>query len=520
MLRHKAKLVLGLLFLLVIGLAAGSVIYPSYLLKQAEQLQADGQPEAALAIYKRIFTSFPIHPDAPTALYRAADMGPHEMGDGSMFVFPSGSLNTGNDAHVSAEQSIKWLQRLREDYPDSMEGKNFTPRRLSVLYALTGQKAEAEKLLAGRPELRGSYDRALQFARGDQQIGPAQLTGQAFLDGKPMPGLHVYLRLTSDHSMTSTGDGLPHVVTDANGEYRFAGVLPGEYQVGVRFRLDQVEGYYWPVEYGESVDLRDAKEGDPAPRYDIHFKPRMITLQPQDGDHIKGEEITFRWQPEPNAAFYRIALTSLVPNSAMTMTMQQKIEQPEVTYRLDDLRAQTVGTTWSGGGEYMEIDPRSVLGMIYPGGTFSYVVNAYDDQERLLNSSYQYGTLGTDKEHPVFTVDDRDQLEGDRLVIEKRYDEAVAAYVAAGDNPNALRSLAVLTFYGGTRKNGDPTETPLDPQKTISLLERLPEHYDRDKQLLALSYKALGQDAKANALFCERPDLFKRELEKYALTCK
>ncbi|HEU4964062.1 MAG TPA: carboxypeptidase-like regulatory domain-containing protein [Bacilli bacterium] len=523
----KGKWILGLLVLLVVAAAAGAVYYPSYLMKRADALREEGKPLAALELYERVFEDFPIHPQAPNALLQAADLGPKEFADGSVYVFAGGmySATTQAPVVVTAEQSIVWLKKLQADYPDSSEAKQVSPSLLVTLYALTGRKADAQSLLTRYPEFRSEYDRAVHFAEGDAISGETQLQGRVLLGDKPISGQHVYLREKSDNTFTSTMEGVAHVVTDADGVYRFSGLQPGDYEVGIRLQPSEMDGYFWPAEYEDKVAIRE--QGEPPATWDIRFKRGMKMTAPEDGAEIEGDEITFRWEPEPNAAYYTIGITGDTfdktgkVNGSLGVYVNDHITGTEVTYSIEELRGKMGGLSFHAADDpdYTVIDAASVLGLIYPGGTFAANVHAFDAQGDLLNSSERY-TVGTDERNrPVFTLDDEEQLEGDRLLMKGQYEAAVESYLQEGDNPNALRSLAILAYYGTKTPNGKGMHNPVDPEQAIKYLERVPRLTDRDKQLLADSYRAAGQMDKTKVMYCREPKLFEWHIKRYEITC-
>ena len=133
-------------------------------------------------------------------------------------------------------------------------------------------------------------------------------------------------------------------------------------------------------------------------------------------------------------------------------------------------------------------------------------MKAYDRDGNVLNSSAgNYAPNYDPRDIPLFSVDDRGQLEGDRLLIQGHPEEAIAAYKKVTNNPAALRSLAILAYYGAKHPSGSPNDANTDPQEAISYLEQLPTLLARDVHLLGMAYTKAGQVEKAKALYEKYP---------------
>ncbi|MUT64971.1 tetratricopeptide repeat protein [Paenibacillus sp. NEAU-GSW1] len=254
----------------------------------------------------------------------------------------------------------------------------------------------------------------------------------------------------------------------------------GEYSIGVGVTPEQVNGYYLSEQEQQSL-YATIKEGDTA-FYDVSFAPQVKVVSPVNKQLIEGGELVFEWEAYPGASYYQLSITDFmrdgkgkIVGSSSTALDQERWEGTTATYSVDDLRQYPRGYGKSGGGDQKTtIGNSGILGAVYPGGDFIWSVRAYDAKGKLLSSSGGYYTL-LDRVQPFFSLDDEGMLEGDRLVMEGSYEEAIRAYESeSAGNDYALRALAMMALHGIT------FEDQGDPGKALFYLNKIadPSPYD------------------------------------------
>lgn len=105
------------------------------------------------------------------------------------------------------------------------------------------------------------------------------------------------------------------------------------------------------------------------------------------------------------------------------------------------------------------LNPDSILGLVYPGGQFTWSVAAYNEASILINKSDGiYMTMN--HAIPFFSLDKAGQLQGDKYVLNQDYEQAIVKYQEEMTNPYALRALALIYYLNGIDPNsqGNPVE--------------------------------------------------------------
>jgi hypothetical protein len=290
-------------------------------------------------------------------------------------------------------------------------------------------------------------------------------------DGKPMAGIGVYLRSSRDvyHSLI---EGEPYQTsTDSEGNYAFKGVAPGSYVVYIGLNFEQIDGWTRPANYNEEwIDLRG---GEHLTR-DITLQ-RLIQLRsPVDQQVITGKTVTFEWEPVEGAATYTLNGTFPVENGTVGHQIKDHIESNSIELSLEELYSVESGYSYKKFGDKDIPDPSNLLGYADPSSRFSWSVEAYDADGKLLTRSNGYRlnlneqTMGP---LPFFYLKERTLTGADRLLLEGRMDEALVEYKAAYErdeqDEHSLRMMVKLL-----RINATDAKRPLDAA-SVTYLEKL-----------------------------------------------
>jgi|GEM_PF-2868698 len=378
----------------------------------------------------------------------------------------------------SDEQLLADTLTMVEEYPDHRWTKANGAYTLGHLYLKMGEREQA---LAWFKQAVGVNEDAARWVEMMEptETSPEQLSlsGRVLLDGKPGSDVIVYLRPVDTNHWYSPGyRHYPAVMTNRDGEYRIYGASPGRYEVGVAVLPEQLEGLVRTESPEEPVSVAS---GSPQ-TLDVRFVPKLQTVSPGDGTQIDDEQLRFVWEPYPGAASYRVNIQPIQRDEqgrlsgTTTHGLQESWTGTEAIYTIDELRGYPEGISSDMEGP----KPSSILGVVYPGGLFSWSVDAYDEQGLKLSSSSTYYAAYAGR-LPIFSLSDRDQLAGDRYVLARDWERAIEAYRQEGDRQDAIRALGRI-YAIGTGSSGEGK----DSQLALDYFSRLTELSPYDERLV------------------------------------
>ncbi len=326
------------------------------------------------------------------------------------------------------------------------------------------------------------------------------VAGKVLMGGKPVSGAHVFLidrDVDEDYYTGYTGD-LREIITGETGEYRFGDLAPGDYALGVGVQISTVEGYTLESSPDDGLTIGAGE----IRVWDINFVPTVKLLLPEAGTAVD-EQVTFSWTPAQGAVCYELFIGPVVRDEKgnistnYTTVLKSGITQNRVTV---NIREEHQKLRFGGGIAYHEkIDPESVLGLLRPGGEYTWGIYAYDAAGRRISDSSGVTFYHSKKEIPLFRVKGSIS-EGDRLLLEERHEDAVKAYEKQikknpGDS-HALTVLARLYQYGITWGKSDPEKAAVYYEQLLQA-ENTPEA----RSALAQVCFDAGQLEKAQSLF-------------------
>lgn len=447
--------------------------------------------------YQALLKWFPDDKYAEPAINRLAMDITSEMGIGQLdYIFvqsSGGASSSGNGGkQLDSEERADIINKLEEllahyEYTEQMSNAAYN---LALMHFWMGNWDRAESLLqevkqfgieGWRPQEEQEAYLAILESRHEQEEAPS-LEGVVRIGDQPVPNAFVLIQRANDSTYYSPPlTHYPATITDENGRYRFYDIEPGEYDVVVGLRKEQINGYYMT----ESESKTAVIDGTATTVQDIRFVPQVVAVSPVRNELIQGDELRLQWKPYDGAAYYKLNITYLYRdrkgkyNGAITTSMsEEKYTDAEVVYSIRELgRDNSVsGKSYDGENGEVTLNTAGLLGKLYPGGEFVWSVDAYDKHDRKLSSSAGY-FLYEDAITPIFRIADNGLSEGDRLVIAARYEEAIEAYEREGDNDHALRVLARLADQGIGGGEGDPAEA-------LSYMERIREPWESDQTFI------------------------------------
>ncbi|MFF2890019.1 carboxypeptidase-like regulatory domain-containing protein [Paenibacillus sp. NPDC057967] len=439
---------------------------------------------------------FPNDEYARPAINRLAMDITSEMGIGQMdYIFvksSGGASSSGNGSkQLNREERtdiINKLEKLLARYGHSEQMSNVA-YNLALMHFWMGNWDRAENLLQEIERLgqegwrsqeeQGAYLAILESRH--KQKGLPSLEGVVRIGDQPVANAFVMIQRANDstyHSPPLTH--YPATITDEDGRYRFYGIDPGEYDVAVGVRTEQINGYYMTESESKTVVIDDVATAV----QDVQFVPQVMAVSPGRNELIQGDELRLQWKSYEGAAYYKLNITYMhrdrngkYRGATTTALSDHKYTGQEAVFSIRERNSNynMYGKSYGQDGE-VTLNTAGLLGMLYPGGEFAWSVDAYDEHDRKLSSSAGY-FLHEDAVTPIFRMAGEGLSEGDRLVVAARYEEAVEAYKREGDNDHALRVLARMTDQGIGKEDGNAAEA-------LAYMERIQEPEGSDQEFM------------------------------------
>lgn len=289
--------------------------------------------------------------------------------------------------------------------------------------------------------------RALESAVDMGLTAPATVEGTLTKsDGTPVARAGIFLREESElyHSV-NYGSEPYQIVTDESGHFQFNGVLPGFYQLEIGVSFEQIDGWAWPV---QSDDWIEIKPGDDLTE-NIILQPLLELKSPVNSQVVTGSSVEFEWEAVKGAAYYTLNGTVSSEGNFLTTAIRQNIKDNKVSIPAEALYDAGGFSTSSSGNGWQSIDPASLLRFADSENRFSWTIEAFDEQGKLLTRSNGYRlneeTVGN---LPFFYYKSRTLTAADQLVKDKKLEQALEAYrrdyTADPQDAHALKMLTHL----------------------------------------------------------------------------
>jgi len=267
-------------------------------------------------------------------------------------------------------------------------------------------------------------------------------------DGKPMARIGVFLRAERDvyHSILESE---PYqAFTDAQGHYEFKNVIPGNYQLYIGLLYDQIDGWTYPTMNDDWIDVGSGE----SLLEDVELRPLIGIREPADDATEAGPNVRFTWEPVEGAASYTLYGKAPIENGVSNLRIQERISGNSVELPVDRLYEAFSGIYLNDLEGKIVVVAKALLGMANPELRYSWFVEAYDANGRLLTRSDGYRlnekTMGP---LPFFYLKERELNSADRQMLTEKPDEALAeyrkAYEADLSDRHSLRMIARI--YAG-----------------------------------------------------------------------
>ena len=141
--------------------------------------------------------------------------------------------------------------------------------------------------------------------------GTGNVQGKVLYNGKPVENIDVRLCETFSRFLSGCGGKIYTAKTDKDGDYVIANVPPKEYE-GLTVRVFDTDSY---------VFATTGIAGISATKYNVEadktlfveptnlFKVDLKLVNPKAGSTIAGQDVEFKWDAYPDAAYYKLTLT-------------------------------------------------------------------------------------------------------------------------------------------------------------------------------------------------------------------
>lgn len=277
--------------------------------------------------------------------------------------------------------------------------------------------------------------------------GKYRVKGKVSHNGKGLPFVDVYI--SPDIGVFYMGGKIPDAVTDKNGEFQTLPLKQGVYELGIELHPSQLYDRVFLKKHISSIQLDSDLE------FDFKFTSPLRIKSPKESVLLKEEDqLYISWDKVVGADYYMVeSLAFLDPKEKTggsgTLTLnnslgQDKFKDTNMKLSLDALDKQISVIGYE--GEEEKINSTAILGSYIPGIEYPIIVNAYDKEDNLLGSSL---TLISDYEDLTSFEIGGDLTKGEKLILDKRYDEAISYFKdKLNEYPKDKEALFYLTrFY-------------------------------------------------------------------------
>ena len=296
------------------------------------------------------------------------------------------------------------------------------------------------------------FDRFRENFKGDNVI-----TGKVTYEGKPMPFVEIYVQeSTGGFSFYARGENYV-AITDINGEFKTLGLKDGVYSLGVG-----VDGSVLATKAFQNLTWQFVELNGGDGEFNFVFRDTINVYSPKPGEKLPEEEFTVSWEEVEGAAYYTVEpVVFYEPFGERGISTriyaedkrgEYKFTGNQAEFNINMIRNNPHITVSDNKSEYL--GAQSVLGIFLPGVEYPIVVNAFDENNKLITSNLPL--MSYYEQIPSITVEGN-LTEGENLIYYKNYPAAIEYYEnilkEAPDDIDALRYLTRI--YGIGWKEGE-----------------------------------------------------------------
>ena len=183
-----------------------------------------------------------------------------------------------------------------------------------------------------KKDVRTSAEDPAAPVTGVEKVKPAPGTGnvqgKVLYNGAPVENIDVRLCETFSRFLSGCGGKIYTAKTDKDGDFVITNVPPKEYE-GLTVRIFDTDSYVFATTgiAGISSEKYNVEADKTLFVRPTHlFKGDLQVVNPKAGSTVSGENLELKWQPYPDAAYYKFSLS---PD-------QHLVEPPYTNQRVDD----------------------------------------------------------------------------------------------------------------------------------------------------------------------------------------
>ncbi|GGD51465.1 hypothetical protein [Paenibacillus nasutitermitis] len=426
-----------------------------YLVRAARQLavyyQTEGLPDQAAAVLddgiKRMKEAYQSYEKNELLLQKASIYASFEQYDKAEEIFKQlgdrlGANDWDMNGRVARERAQLLISRDGIEHALIYVDSEIAAYRKSWNAAKAGKPDQESGTPAALEHLTG-LKANLEYFRNRSGGRLATVSGTIMRnDGTPLAGVGVFLRDESSANR-SVSEGDPYgTITDAHGHYEFRNVLPQDYQLNLGLSFDQIDGWTWPVNYDDWLEV---EQGGKVIR-DVTMHPLLELISPVNQQVVSGQSVSFQWEKVEGAAYYALNGQLQTRNGTIGTQLVSHIPDNRIELTLNKLYDHKFGISYTDHNNWETVDPVTLLGFANTDNRFSWSVDAYDKNGQILTRSNGY-RLNTDTlgNLPFFYMKERRMTTPDTLLMKGRLSEALALYKRAwSDNAGDVHSLRMI----------------------------------------------------------------------------
>ncbi|MGH4123656.1 MAG: hypothetical protein ACREV6_12085 [Clostridium sp.] len=277
--------------------------------------------------------------------------------------------------------------------------------------------------------------------------GKSNIHGKVMINAKPLAYTQIYLRdsrFIGLNTFSSGEKGYP-LWTDDGGNYSISNLPKGEYNIELDIPLILLSKnrtvYQNTIGINRIIELSQNEDKE----LNFNFVP-PINIEPKGIVEPRSHNINIKWEKVQGAAYYYVNITTMndpinLVGSSFTGAFSEKITDTHYTLDIDGINKYNKSLTTNENGL---VNVQAYLGIFVAGFKVPFSVTAYDKENNIISSSSaiqeKYENLN------LISSPKRNLLEGDKLLIHKKPEEALKSYEKQlTNNPNDIRVLKVLT---------------------------------------------------------------------------
>src|SRR6185312_13077740 len=161
---------------------------------------------------------------------------------------------------------------------------------------------------AAKPDADGVIHSATGVEKEKPEAGKANVQGKVFYNEKPAADIEVKLCTTFSRFVGGCGGETFTAKTDAAGEYLIKNVPPGIYE-GLTAKVFNTPYYVFATSgiVGSAKYKIEEDQTFFAPDTSL-FKSDLKLVSPKAGSKVGGSNIEIKWDPYPDAAYYKFSI--------------------------------------------------------------------------------------------------------------------------------------------------------------------------------------------------------------------